>query len=70
MSMFMRILIRTGQLAGIGALILGLLNWFFHMSFIELHMLFGFLVTLALLTAGLVAIFTQRLRILGVMKGK
>jgi hypothetical protein len=30
-------------------------------------MLFGFLVTLALLTAGLLAIFTQGLRILGVM---
>jgi hypothetical protein len=67
MSLFMRILMRTGQLAGIGALILGLLRWFFHMSFIELHMLFGFFVTLALLTAGLVAIFTQGLRILGVM---
>ena len=65
MSIFMRILMRTGQLAGIGAVILGLLHWFFRISFIEIHMFFGFLVTLALLIAGSVAIFTKGLRILG-----
>ena len=65
MSIFMRILMRTGQLAGIGAVTLGLLNWFFHISFIEIHMLFGVLVTLALLIAGGLAIFTTRLRVLG-----
>lgn len=67
MSIFMRVLLRTGQLAGVGAITLGLLNWIFHISFIEIHMLFGVLVTLALLTAGLVAIFTQGLRVLGVI---
>jgi hypothetical protein len=65
MPMFMRILTRTGQLAGVGALILGLLHWFFHVSFINLHMIFGILVTLALLIMGIVAIFTTKLKILG-----
>ncbi|HET8842187.1 MAG TPA: hypothetical protein VFN35_12005 [Ktedonobacteraceae bacterium] len=67
MSLFMRILLRTGQLAGIGALILGLLNWVFHISFIEIHMLFGVCVTLALLIAGSVAAFTRELRVLGII---
>ncbi|QBD77039.1 hypothetical protein EPA93_13910 [Ktedonosporobacter rubrisoli] len=67
MSIFIRILMRAGQLAGVGALILGLLHWFFHISFIEIHMLFGFLVALALLVAGIVAIFTRGLRVLGIV---
>jgi hypothetical protein len=67
MSIFIRILMRTGQLAGVGAIILGLLNWFFHISFIEIHMLFGVFVTLALLISGIVAVFTTRLRVLGVI---
>jgi hypothetical protein len=67
MPMFIRILMRTGQLAGIGAVTLGLLLWFFHISFIELHILFGLFVTLALLITGGVAVFTKGLRILGVM---
>ena len=65
--MFMRILMLTGQLAGVGAIILGLLNWFFHISFIEIHMLFGVIVTLALLTVGLLAVFTRELRALGIV---
>src|SRR5262245_24505743 len=65
MSMFIRILMRTGPLAGIGAITLGLLHWFFHISFIGIHMLFGVLVTLALLSAGSVAVFTKGLRVLG-----
>ncbi len=65
MSRFMRILMRTGQFAGVGAVILGLLNWFFHINFIGIHMIFGAFVTLALLTAGGVALFTGGLRALG-----
>jgi hypothetical protein len=58
---------RTGQLAGVGAVVLGLLHWFFHISFIEIHMLFGVLVTLTLLISGIVAIFSTKLRVLGVI---
>ena len=65
MSIFIRILMWTRLLAGIGAMTLGLLHWFFHISFIELHMLFGVLVTLTLLIAGIVAVFTKGLRAQG-----
>ncbi len=65
MAKFMQILMRIGPLAGVGAVTLGLLNWFFHINFIEIHMLFGVLVTLALLITGIVAIFTGGLRVLG-----
>src|SRR5262249_22405109 len=65
MSMFIRILKWIGPLAGIGAITLGLLHWFFHISFIGIHMLFGVLVTLALLITGSVAVFTKGLRVLG-----
>ena len=65
MSIFIRILMWTRLVAGIGAMILGLLHWFFHISFLQIHMLFGVLVTLALLIAGSVAVFTKGLRVLG-----
>jgi hypothetical protein len=65
MAIFMQVVMRTGQLAGIGAVILGLLHWFFRISFIEIHMLFGVVVTLSLLIAGMVAVFTKGLRVLG-----
>lgn len=67
MSIFVNILKWTGPLAGIGAMILGLLHWFLHISFLEFHMLFGVLVTLALLTSGVVALFTRKLRVMGVI---
>jgi uncharacterized membrane protein YuzA (DUF378 family) len=65
MSIFIRILMWTRLVGGIGAITLGLLHWFFGISFIGLHMLFGVLVTLALLTSGSVAVFTKGLRVLG-----
>jgi hypothetical protein len=65
MSIFIRILMWTGPLAGIGAITLGLLHWFFRISFLQIHMLFGLLVTLTLLIAGIVAVFTKGLRVLG-----
>jgi hypothetical protein len=65
MSMFIQILKWTGQLAGTGAVALGLLHWFFHVDWIGMHMLFGVIVTLALLITGGVAVFTKGLRVLG-----
>ena len=65
MSMFIRILMRTGSLAGTGAITLGLLHWFFRISFLQIHMLLGVVVTLALLASGIVAVFTKGLRVLG-----
>jgi hypothetical protein len=65
MSIFIRILMWTRLVAGIGAMTLGLLHWFFRISFIEIHMFFGVFVTLSLLIAGIVALFTKGLRVLG-----
>src|SRR5947208_3194595 len=65
MSIFIRVLMWTRLVAGIGAMTLGLMQWFFHISFIELHMLFGVLVTILVLIAGIVAVFTKGLRVLG-----
>jgi hypothetical protein len=65
MSLFIRILTWVEPLAGTGAITLGLLHWFFHISFLQLHMLLGVVVTLALRTSGSVAIFTRGLRVLG-----
>jgi hypothetical protein len=67
MVMVMGILNRIGPIAGIGAVTLGLLHWFFHISFLELHIFFGVMVTLALLASGIVALFTKGLRALGAL---
>ncbi len=67
MAALMRFLSWIGPLAGIGAMALGLLHWFLHISFLELHILFGSVVTLALLASGVVALFTRGLRAMGVL---
>ncbi|HLV98086.1 MAG TPA: hypothetical protein VKT82_05360 [Ktedonobacterales bacterium] len=54
-----------GSIAGLGALTLGLLFWIANIDFISLHMLFGIIVALSLLTLGLVALFSKGLRLLG-----
>ena len=54
------------RLAGSVALVLGLLIWVFQLDTVTtLHMLFGLLVTLALLVISLLAAFTRGLRLLG-----
>nr|BBH85359.1 hypothetical protein KTC_01100 [Thermosporothrix sp. COM3] len=65
MSILFHILKWVGPLSGVGAITLGLLHWFFHISFLELHMLFGFLVTLSLLLSGIIALLTRGIRVLG-----
>ena len=52
-------------LAGLGALTLGLLFWIANVDFINIHMLLGLTVALALLVLGVVAVCTRGLRILG-----
>jgi len=54
-----------GGIAGLGALTLGLLFWIANVDFINIHMLLGLTVALALLVLGVVAVCTRRLRILG-----
>jgi hypothetical protein len=63
------IAVRTIQwiagIAGLGALTLGLLFWIANVDFINIHMLLGLTVALALLVLGVVAVCTRGLRILG-----
>jgi hypothetical protein len=56
------------RLAGSVALVLGLLIWAFQLDNItNIHMLFGLLVTLALLVISLLAAFTRGLQLLGII---
>jgi hypothetical protein len=65
------IAVRTIQwiagIAGLIALVLGLLFWIANLDFINIHMLLGILVALSLLILGIVGVFTKGLRVLGVI---
>ncbi|HEX8033672.1 MAG TPA: hypothetical protein VF510_07480 [Ktedonobacterales bacterium] len=54
------------RLALMAALLLGLLHWIFHISFINIHMGLGITGAVGLLTLGVVAVFTRGMRWLGV----
>ena len=54
-----------GGLAGLGALALVLLFWIAQVNAINIHMLLGLIVALALLILGIVAVFTKGMRLLG-----
>jgi flagellar motor component MotA len=56
------------RIAGAVALVLGLLIWAFQLDNItNIHMLFGLLVTLALLVISFLATLTRGLRLLGII---
>src|SRR5215472_2735475 len=63
--LFVGIVRWIGQIAGLGALTLGLLFWIANIDFIGIHMLLGITVTLSLLLLGLVALSQRGLRLLG-----
>lgn len=54
------------RIAGLGALVLGLLFWIAQLNVINIHMLFGLIVALTLLLISLLALFTQGLRLWGI----
>lgn len=60
-----RIMRWVGGLAGLGALALGLTIWFAGIDLRNFHMLFGLLVTLTLLTLGILGVLTSGMRVLG-----
>ena len=60
-----RIIVWIGRIAGLGALLLGLLFWIANIDFISLHILFGLAVALALLALSIVMIFSRGSRLLG-----
>lgn len=53
------------RIAGLGALVLGLLFWFAQLNVINIHMLFGLTVALALLVISLMAVFRKGTRLMG-----
>ena len=52
-------------LAGLCALVLGLLSWVTNIDLTDIHMLFGLLVTLGLLVMSIIALTARGLRIWG-----
>ncbi|HEU5198817.1 MAG TPA: hypothetical protein VFU32_04230 [Ktedonobacterales bacterium] len=63
--LFVGIVRWIGSIAGLGALLLGLLFWIANIDFIGIHMLLGITVALSLLLLGLVALSAKGLRGLG-----
>jgi hypothetical protein len=61
-----RIIVWIGRIAGLGALLLGLLFWIANIDFISVHILFGLAVALALLALSIMMIFNRGTRVLGV----
>lgn len=55
------------RIAGLGALVLGLLFWFFQVDLISIHMLFGLAVALTLLIISLMAVFTKGMHLMGII---
>lgn len=62
-----RIIQIIAGLAGLGALILGLLFWIANINLLNIHMSFGVLVVLTLLALAILAVLTKGLRMLGVV---
>jgi hypothetical protein len=54
-------------MAGVGALLLGLLFWITQISFITIHMLFGVTLALSLLVLSIVMVCIRGARLLGAM---
>ena len=52
-------------IAGLGALALGLLFWIAHIDLLNIHMLLGLTVALALLVLSIVMVATRGMRLLG-----
>ena len=62
-----RIIQIISGIAGLGALTLGLLFWIANIDLINIHMLFGLLVTLTLLVMSIIALSTRGMRIWGIV---
>lgn len=65
--MIARILQVIVGLAGLCALVLGLVIWIANIDLTDIHMLFGLLVTLGLLVMSIIALIARELRIWGIV---
>jgi hypothetical protein len=66
-SMTTRIIVIIVDLAGLGALVIGLLIWIANIDLTDIHMLFGLLVTLGLLVMSILALTVRGLRLWGIV---
>ena len=62
-----RIIQIISGIAGLVALLLGLLDWIANIDLINIHMLFGFIVALTLLVMSIIAVSTRGMRIWGIV---
>ncbi|HLX57394.1 MAG TPA: hypothetical protein VKR83_10240 [Ktedonobacteraceae bacterium] len=62
-----RIIVIIADLAGLGALLLGLIIWIANMGLTDIHMLFGLLVTLGLLVMSIIALTARGMRLWGIV---
>ena len=62
-----RIIQIISGVAGLGALLLGLLVWIANMNLTSIHMLFGLTVALTLLIMSIIAVSTRGMRIWGIV---
>lgn len=60
-----RVIVWIARLAGLGALLLGLLFWIAQVDLITFHMLFGLTLGLSLLVLSLIMVFSKGMRLLG-----
>lgn len=62
-----RIIQIVSGVAGLGALLLGLLIWITDANVVSIHMLFGLTVTLALLVMSIIGVSTRGMRVWGIL---
>ncbi|HET8847074.1 MAG TPA: hypothetical protein VFN35_36770 [Ktedonobacteraceae bacterium] len=67
MSTTVRIFQGITGLAGLAALILGLLRWIFQLDIITIHMICGLTVALGLLSLSILMLFGQKTRLWGII---
>jgi hypothetical protein len=62
-----RVFVWIARIAGLGALVLGLLFWIAQIDLITFHMLFGLTLAISMLVLSIIMLFTRGVRVLGIV---
>lgn len=62
-----RVFVWIARIAGLGALVLGLLFWIAQIDLISFHMLFGLTLAISMLVLSIIMLFTRGMRVLGIV---
>lgn len=62
-----RVFVWIARIAGLGALVLGLLFWIAQIDLISFHMLFGLSLAISLLVISIIMLFIRGMRVLGIV---